>query len=199
MRTARARRLMAFRAAFALAALVALPGAALAQDRDADADTAAAGRGGGEPDPASPLPPGLCRVVMPDAPAERQGEPTDCEIAMRRAAATASARVELGRATLARGGPVACGGTSASYPDAAPAMTWGVPGAGIDEATRRRYGVRPAARPATGDFDGDGVPETVTWFDGDRVVQLWHDPDGDGVADLVEVWCDGQRVGRFAY
>lgn len=46
------------------------------------------------------------------------------------------------------------------------------------------------------DSDSDGIPERVTWLDGrgGQVVQVWLDRDGDGRADRVELWRDGERT-----
>ena len=46
------------------------------------------------------------------------------------------------------------------------------------------------------DANRDGTPERVTWLDPNngQVVQTWFDRDGDGRADRVEFWRNGQRT-----
>lgn len=200
MTTARALRTMAWATGLALAAGLATPDPALAQGNGKAKGRTVTSRGGSVDVPPGHLPPpGQCRVWVEGTPPGRQAAPTDCESAMRTAATMQDARVVYGRTGLRKGGSYRCGTTRASYPSTAPRMTWGLPQADMSDATLRRYGIRRDWRPGANDFNNDGTPETITWFDGDRVVQIWHNPDGDADADLVEVWCDGQRVSQFAY
>lgn len=200
MTTARALRTMAWTAGLVLAAGILAPDSALAQGNGKAKGRKVTSRGGSVDVPPGHLPPaGQCRVWVQGTPPGQQAEPTDCETAMRTAATMQSARVVYGRGDLKRGGPVTCGDTRTTYPTTAPRMTWGLPQGGISDATLRRYGIRRGLRPSANDFNNDGTPETITWFDGDQVVQIWHNPDGDANANLVEVWCNGQRVNQFAY
>ena len=48
------------------------------------------------------------------------------------------------------------------------------------------------------DRDRNGLPERVTWLNGaGQVMQVWIDSDGDGRADVVEVYREGRVVRRL--
>jgi len=50
-------------------------------------------------------------------------------------------------------------------------------------------------QPRIQDVNGDGDPEKVTWLDErGRVVQIWTELNGDGIADRVEFYENGRRV-----
>jgi hypothetical protein len=146
-------------------------------------------------------PPGQCRVWVDGTPPGQQAEPTDCRSAMQRAADIEGARVVVGRGTgVRRGGMVSCANRRASYPVSAPLMRWGTISMGTTRARALRQWNLPAdATAAVNDFNHDGRPETVVWNSGGRPVQIWHNPDGDGSADVVEIFCNGTEVQEFVY
>ena len=82
------------------------------------------------------------------------------------------------------------------YPSQMPAMT----GASLIRVGVRTVDVqnwlgRGSLRSETVDANGDGVPEVATWYDGSgNIVQVWRDENGDGRADYVEIYRNGQRV-----
>ena len=152
--------------------------------------------------PPGHLPPaGQCRVWVEGTPPGQQAAPTDCRSAMEQAAHIQDARVVVGRGTgIRKGGLVSCANRRASYPTTAPLMRWGT-GAATTARTRalRQWNLPADATPAVNDFNNDGRPETVVWNSGGHAVQIWHNPDGDGSADVVEIFCNGTEVQQFVY
>lgn len=146
-------------------------------------------------------PPGQCRVWVAGTPPGQQAAPTDCRSAMEQAAGMQGARVVMGRGTGTRkGGAVTCANRRASYPTYAPRMRWGANAASGTRARElRQWNIPAGATAASNDFNGDGRPETVVWNVDGQPVQIWHNPDGDGSADIVEVFCNGTEVQQFVY
>ena len=157
-------------------------------------------------------PPGHCRVWYDGQPPGRQPAPTNCEAARRVAARTAG-RVIYGGGEQhddrRRGGDerrdhdcvdrnrdgrcddVGGGRPTGSLPD----MLWGVQftrGEHVDLA--RRWVGSGAVAPRVVDDDRNGVPEEVTWYVGERIVQRWVDTNFDGRADQVGYYENGQLV-----
>lgn len=95
--------------------------------------------------------------------------------------------------TRARGcGTVQPSSYPTTLPEMAAAVIWGR-GQRTNSATswlgRSDYRVRYVDR------NGDGRPDTATWFGSDgRVVQQWIDRNGDGRADAVRIYRDGRLV-----
>lgn len=190
--------------------LLAAPAIAGAQGKGRDDDRSKAKSGGNKSTalaksqgipPGHLPPPGQCRVWVEDTPPGQQAAPTDCRTAMEQAAGMQNARVVMGRATNTRkGGAVRCADRRASYPTYAPLMRWGPNAASGTRARElRQWNIPAGATVASNDFNGDGRPETVVWNVDGQPVQIWHNPDGDGSADIVEVYCNGTRVQQFLY
>lgn len=146
-------------------------------------------------------PPGQCRVWVEGTAPGQQAAPTDCRTAMEQAAGTENARVVVGRgAGVRKGGRVTCADRRTSYPTYAPLMRWGPNAASGTRARElRQWNIPAGATAAVNDFNGDGRPETVVWNVDGQPVQIWHNPDGDGSADIVEVFCNGTEVQQFVY
>ena len=153
--------------------------------------------------PPGHLPPaGQCRVWVDGTPPGQQAAPTSCRDAMRDARNIQGARVLVGRGgTVRKGGTVSCENQRNTYPTYAPNMRWGLTTASSGTRPRelRQWHIPAAAVPLVNDFNNDGRPETVVWQLDGKDVQIWHNPDGDGSADIVEIWCNGTEVKEFAY
>ena len=144
---------------------------------------------------------GQCRVWVEGTPPGQQATPSDCATAMQRARDIPGARVLVGRgAGVRKGGNVSCANQRYSYPTYAPLMSWGPASLTGPRARELRQWNLPAnAVAAANDFNKDGRPETVIWSVGGQPVQIWHNPDGDGSADIVEIFCNGAEVQQFVY
>ena len=153
-------------------------------------------------------PPGQCRVWVDGTPPGQQAAPTDCRTAMEQARGTRNARVVVGRGAstgtgtnrVRRGGAVTCENRRATYPTTAPMMRWAATAAaGTRPAEVRRWNIPSAATPSINDFNGDGRPDTVTWLVNGQPVQIWHNPNFDGTAEVVEIFCNGAKQQQFVY
>ncbi|MGH7718027.1 MAG: hypothetical protein ACREON_04185 [Gemmatimonadaceae bacterium] len=82
------------------------------------------------------------------------------------------------------------------YPRRLPEMRWGVVaarGGRVDEA--RQWLGRGDVRARYLDYNRDGRPEVVTWYDRrGEIIQRWIDNDRDGRADRVAFYEDGRVV-----
>ena len=153
-------------------------------------------------------PPGQCRVWVDGTPPGQQAEPTDCRTAMEQASGVQNARVVVGRGTgretgknrVRKGGAVTCENRRTTYPTSAPLMRWATTAASGTRPTElRRWNIPSGATPSINDFNGDGRPETVSWLVNGQPVQIWHNPDSDGSADVVEIFCNGTEQQQFVY
>ena len=75
-----------------------------------------------------------------------------------------------------------------------PEMVWGVVfgrGQRVDDV--RRIVGNNVERSRVTDANRNGVPETVTWLDGDNnIIQRWIDDDRDGRADRIAIYQNGR-------
>lgn len=144
---------------------------------------------------------GECRVWVHGRPAGRQAPATkDCQAAMQQAAATPGARVLYGRVGGKKGGVATCENRRHSYPTTAPMMNWGEQWtAGTRGPRVRSWNLSDEYTVGSNDFNNDGTPETVMWSLNGQYVQIWHNPDGDATADIVEIFCNGTEVAQFVY
>lgn len=164
-------------------------------------------------------PPGMCRIWLDGVPPGRQPAATDCASAVRNR--PANGRVIFGDAAprSRRGkvrpdddanderrneerrpprrdddGPPRVPDTRERY--AMPRM----PGTRALEAGRRFSDQEAwmgdvSVRAQWDDADGDGSPERIVWVDRrGEIVQVWIDDDGDGRADVVEKYSQGERT-----
>ena len=144
---------------------------------------------------------GECRVWVDGLPAGQQAAATpDCEAAMREAAATPGARVLYGSVGGKKGGIAQCDNRRHTYPTSAPLMSSGAQWTpGTSSSVARRWNLSDQYTLAVNDFNNDGNPETVAWLQNGQYVQVWHNPDGDATADIIEIFCNGSEVAQFVY
>jgi hypothetical protein len=182
----------------ALVGMIAVVAPLSAQGRDRTSDVP----------PGHRPPPGMCRIWLDGVPAGQQPAPTDCATAVRN-------RPSNGRVLF--GDDYAKPGSSNKYrddrgddrardddrldrqrryPSTMPEMI----GAILIERGRRTDDVRgwlgeAAYQVRYVDRDRNGLPERVSWLDESRrTVQVWTDSNGDGRADSVEIYENGQKV-----
>jgi hypothetical protein len=205
MRTARMHQTSFVVAGALLAALAVTPDFALAQgtskSKGRTTRTSAGSVASAKVPPGQMPRLGQCRVWVDGLPAGRQAAATtDCEAAMREAAATPGARVLYGRVGGKRGGVATCENQRHTYPTTAPLMSSGAQWtAGTSSTVARRWHLSDGYTLAVNDFNNDGTPETVAWLLNGQYVQVWHNPDGDTTADIVEIFCNGTEVAQFVY
>ena len=82
------------------------------------------------------------------------------------------------------------------YPSQMPAMTAAsLIRVGVRTVDVQNWLGRGELRSETVDSNGDGVPEQASWYDGNgTLLQVWRDDNGDGRADSVDIYRNGQRV-----
>lgn len=169
-------------------------------------------------------PPGMCRIWLDGVPPGRQPAPTDCASAVRNRPANGrvvfgDAAPRSGRGKVRRqddanderrdderrdderrpprrddDGPPRVPDTRER--DTMPRM----PSTRALDAGRRFSDQEAwmgdvSVRAQWDDANGDGTPERITWVDRrGQIVQVWIDDDGDGRADIVEKYVEGERT-----
>jgi hypothetical protein len=152
-------------------------------------------------------PPGMCRIWLDGVPAGQQPAPTDCATAVRNR--PANGRVLFGDDYAKPGSANKYRDDRGDrqrdddrldrqqrYPSTMPEMI----GAILIERGRRTDDVKSwlgenAYQVRYVDRDRNGLPERASWLDEQRrTVQVWIDSDGDGRADSVEIYENGQKV-----
>lgn len=158
-------------------------------------------RGRDQVPPGQEPPPGMCRIWIDGVPPGQQPAPTDCATAIRNR--PANGRVLFGddaRRSHRRGDNERreerrdddrARGSASALPSMIAAV---LAGRGQRSADVDRWigglDLEPHYSPHY-----RGAPDRVTWLDRRGAVrQVWIDSDGDGRADVVEIWENGQRV-----